>query len=820
MTTIQLLKDKAIAYVKQTIQDAREMGDVRIDNGMIRHALGLKANLARWDVPRKAYVPDGKGGLKAVPVPQDLNDCFNILHRDAQGINIAARYLYSDFTNTSNTSPSPSEPLANVREVLPVLATVPAMVFGGAHWLVPVSVFVAYTLLAEGKSNMPAWKRFAYIAGGSNKATFMLLAPAMAWTVFAAPGWLASAMLPLWMTMKASAWLADRQKKEDLDDRALKLHGQNQHLLRTGLHTQTYLEDQKHKKERQRQANEAARDTSPLIDINATATGYMTSLGSVNSPDEGKNMVFSGMDLGAAMTVIGTTGTGKTFTVLEPLMREIARISAAATKPSDRYGFLCMDDKGDLPKKAYEYFKNFQLISPEDVYDKATGKLIAKAAKFNPMQNMNAEQVTEMVGEIFMTSGDVWDKATREKFLFTLIILEFALVHLPRVGDCCRAPIMEKDGTIGKQFVPLKWTLKTLFELVLDDKKVQHVMYALASLDKKQQAEGKGSFISKNPLLPSAFNYFNARKELGDNTRSSVDFTVSSWRTDSVNRHMAPWWDCEFGVQIEDVFKGAAIGIYAPEFRYGLTGQLINTIVRARYYTFLKNRSSTWEEGGTRAILMWDEFALGIGRGEMESSIAPIIRSLGGSLIFATQTLTEVYARMGDAKRTEALLDNLMKNFICFSSDADTYAYIEKKMGTFRALVPSNRSKEAPVALDIYGTQRAKTLAGDDSLPIYDQERLEGKQLEETKVVPRTYRNLSDEDAQVRFLDTATLSMEEMPVFQAATMQRILAHKFHAFMYVHRGGYPRYDIVETGPKDISNSPLKASNETNNERKAA
>lgn len=807
----QSIKEQLTAYVNKTIKESSTIDDVRIDNEMIRQALALKANLARWDVPKKAYIKDSSGKEKEVPVPADLHDQFNILYMDARGVNVASNYLYSDLFNTGDCGPSPAEPLVRAREVLPVLATVPAMAFAGVHWLVPVSVFVAYTLLAEGKSNMPMWQRFAYIAGGSNKATFMLLAPAMAWLVFAAPGWLASAVLPLWMTMKASSWMANRHQKEDLDERAMKLHGQKQHLLRTGLATQTFLEYQMHKDARQEQANRAAKDTSPLFDIGAEATGHFASLGSVNSPDEGKNMVFSGLDMGAGFTVIGQSGTGKTYTVLQPLMREIARMNAEATKPEEKQGLLLMDDKGDLPLVAFKVFEHFRLIAPEDVYDKETGKLIAKAAKFNPMQNMNAEQVTEMIGEIFMTTGDVWDKATREKFLFTLIVLEFALVHLPRVGDCCRALIMEKDGTIGKQFVPLKWTLKTLFELVLNDNKVRHVLFAMSSIDKKERLEGKGSFIDKNPLLPSAFNYFNARKELGDNTRSSVDFTVSSWRTDSVNRHMAPWWDCEFGVKIEDVFKGDAIGIYAPKFRYGLTGLLINTIARSRYYNFLFNRSSTWEEGGTRAPLMWDEFALGIGSGRMESDIAAVIRSLGGSLILATQTLSEVFARIGDETRAKALLNNVMKNFICFKSDETTYDYIMKNTGTFRALIPSSRSKEAPVALDYYGTYRAKQIMGDDSLPIYDQERLEGKQLEETKVVPRTYRNLSDEDSKVRFLDTGTLSMEIMPVFEKETISRLLNYNFHAFMYIYRGGMPRYDLVRTGPKSTSRTILKSIN---------
>ena len=89
-------------------------------------------------------------------------------------------------------------------------------------------------------------------------------------------------------------------------------------------------------------------------------------------------------------------------------------------------------------------------------------------------------------------------------------------------------------------------------------------------------------------------------------------------------------------------------------------------MVRARLYNFLKNRSSSWEEGGTRAILMWDEFALGIGSGDMEANMLPIQRSLGLTSVFATQTITEVRARMG-RERADALLDNLTKNIICAS---------------------------------------------------------------------------------------------------------------------------------------------------------
>lgn len=52
-------------------------------------------------------------------------------------------------------------------------------------------------------------------------------------------------------------------------------------------------------------------------------------------------------------------------------------------------------------------------------------------------------------------------------------------------------------------------------------------------------------------------------------------------------------------------------------------------------------------------------------------------------------------ARMGK-DRADALLDNLTKNIVCLSTDTESYEYQPKKLGTFRALVPSSRSKEAP----------------------------------------------------------------------------------------------------------------------------
>lgn len=798
-------------FIKDEIKKAGNAGDIRIDKEQLSLAKSRGDHLLRHDVPRKAYNKDGTEAT----MPVDLRDEHNPMHKDANGVLIAANYTLDDFSDKPNASPSPAQPLLAMREVWPVLATVPFMALAGVHWSITVAVLLAYAFFARPDDRSSFIGNLLYIVFGTSWKTAVFVAPVFLYLVFAAPSWLASASLPLWMCLKAHFWLVNRNGQTDPKGRAKALFGQVQHLTRTGYATQTDHEDKMHIAARQRQANAAAQDTSLLMDIDAQATGYFAGRGSLNSPDEGKNMVFTGLDLGAALLALGTTGTGKTYTVLLPIMRELARITQLARSAAERYGFFGMDDKGDLPPKGMAIFPNFKLISPEDYFDRTTGKTI-KASVFAPMQGLNAEQVTQLIGDIFMQlNPEIWDKSARDKFLYTLIAMEFAIsigLHGTKV------PKLNKDNK-PTGFVKVKWTLESTFRLVRSDIQRKSLLEAIVAMDKRALQQGKPSLVKSHPLMEMAFEYFRDTYEtLADNTRSSVNFNISAWVTDAVNRHMGPWMDAEEGVRVEDIFKGEAMGMFCPEFKYGITGRLMMTMVRARLYNFVKNRSSTWEEGGTRAVLMWDEVALGIGKGDMEANILPIARSLGLTCIFATQTITELRARMGK-DRADALLDNLTKNIVCLATDAESYAYLATKLGTFRALVPSSRSKEAPVALDVYGTQRALDLAGTDGVTIYDQERLENKQTKAAKslfthgMLPnfeamrgnkdadKLYKNVRDEDAYIRYIDAGLLSMEEQDIFNPAEMARLLAFNFHAFMLLNRGGARRFDLVHLGPKE-------------------
>ena len=804
-------------FIQAEAKKAGDTGDIRIESSQIKAALASSANLLRCDVPRAAHDKSGK----RVPVPADLKDEFNPLFKDSRGVNVAANQLPPDFDDKPCNVPSPAHPLLAQREVWPVLATVPFMALSGIHWSFGLAVLLAYAFFARTDDQSNFLGNLFYIVLGTSWKTKVFLAPVFLFLVFAAPGWLASAVLPMWMFLKAYFWLNNHNYKADPAGRAKALFGQAQHLTRTGYATQSDHEDKMHAAERQRQADAAVQDTAPLMDIDMQATGYFTGRGSLNSPDEGKNMVFTGTDLGAAMLAVGTTGTGKTFAVLTPLMKELARVNLVATNPMQRYGLFLMDDKGDLPPRGMAIFKGFKLLSPEPFLDRTTGNVIAPSA-FAPMEGLNAEQVTQLIGDIYAAEGQIWDMAAQGKFLYTLIAMECAIEMGLRL-----VPMFNKEGKYTGANVPVKWNLETTFRLASSDAQAQSLLRTIASVDTREKKEGRPSPADAHPLMASAFRYFQDNyNKLADATRSSVNFNVGAWITDSVNRHMKLWWEAEKGVRIEDIFQGAAMGLYCPEFRYGAVGKLVNCMVRARLYNFVKNRSSTWEAGGTRAMLIWDEFALGIGKGEMESNILPIQRSLGLTSVFATQTITEVRARMGK-DRADALLDNLTKNIVCLKTDAESYEYLAKKMGTFRSLVPSSRSKEAPVAIDYYGTQRAKDLAGFDGVVFYDQDRLEQKQTKAAasafengalinlkafgsgKDNNKLYKNVHDDDAHTRYIDAGLLSMEERPVFDTGEISRLLDFKFHAFVALDRAGARRFDICHLGPKEPAANDTQA-----------
>ncbi len=87
-----------------------------------------------------------------------------------------------------------------------------------------------------------------------------------------------------------------------------------------------------HVKAREQQAQNALKDTTPLISV-ARSLGHLTDKGYGYSPDLGTVMMLSWRDLTQGMIIFGAIGSGKSYSLMRPLARRFRRTSLAlATK--------------------------------------------------------------------------------------------------------------------------------------------------------------------------------------------------------------------------------------------------------------------------------------------------------------------------------------------------------------------------------------------------------------------------------------------------------------------------------------------------------
>lgn len=136
--------------------------------------------------------------------------------------------------------------------------------------------------------------------------------------------------------------------------------------------------------------------------------------------------------------------------------------------------------------------------------------------------------------------------------------------------------------------------------------------------------------------------------------RSDLRATLSSWFTPVMrNKKLEPWTRLEKGCDILACLRGAVVGITLPETDYQKAGRIITTLAKKRIFNAIKNRPDDWKVScpDQRPVLcIADEAQLLIGSGYHtdEAQMLSIARSLGLVCVYATQSVNEFYARMGD----------------------------------------------------------------------------------------------------------------------------------------------------------------------------
>jgi len=279
---------------------------------------------------------------------------------------------------------------------------------------------------------------------------------------------------------------------------------------------------------------------------------------------------------------------------------------------------------------------------------------------------------------------------------------------------------------------------------------------------------------------------------------------------------LAQWADCDTGVSIEDVLYGKKIGLLLPEFKFGRAGAVISNLAKRRFYEAVKRRGESWKNGdGTRVLLVVDEAQNLIAGGTDDAAVLPIARSLGLSVVWATQNVDGLQIALKDKP---ALLEQILGQFrsvigLAVNTDA-TCQFLAGRLGsTPRPVYSEVPSPVADAAATVSGMQLA---AG-----AYSAGTLMASVSATPEIVGLRGRGLAGEavdmlgklaekaglDKAYKLLPAALREGEKAGSAKIGThenltekeVRNLTAQKFTALAVVNRAGVDRRDLIKLTP---------------------
>lgn len=380
----------------------------------------------------------------------------------------------------------------------------------------------------------------------------------------------------------------------------------------------------------------AARDNSTFLNL-GSSTGTFFSKGDLFAPSEsGLAFGISANDLSTHLLVLGDTGTGKTSGVLRPLLK--------GWSGSKEGGIVVLDGKGSLPAEIAD-LPSFRLISPDN-------------DSFNPIENLSPDEIADTFLEMFGEGDDdIWPKAATKKIRAAAIIMQAINSIYPK-----RMPFnIQSLYLIAAD--PLGW---------IEAAKMIH----------PDEVDTLPAYAQR------AFHYlFTEFQAMPSDTAGSINMNVSTWISSITdNELLNEWANTESGAQIEDALKGGRLGLLLPEAKFGETGTLISNFAKKRLFRAIKQRADVdWKkEGGHSVLLLADEAQALITSDDQR--VLPIARSLGLSVVYATQNIDGIVDRIsGNGASTaaaEQLLGSLRSVISLSVSTKATKDFVSSRMGS------------------------------------------------------------------------------------------------------------------------------------------
>jgi len=350
--------------------------------------------------------------------------------------------------------------------------------------------------------------------------------------------------------------------------------------------------------------------------------------------------------------VFGSTGTGKTFSVLNPLVRQWLD---AHSNNNERAGLMLIDGKNTLCDD-FADLKDLIIITPAN----------HTQAPLSLTEGLDACSFTTALKSGVKDSGDDFETVAEQVVLNASRVLTLL--------DACEPNSGHWTVDNLSQFV------SSLNDLGDDSKKPYYttvIEQAKANID-----DNTGSGFAIN----DAVGFFEKKmsQAAADEIAGAVNSVVLHLSHLYLSPELARWTAADTGIDPTSCLRGELIGIQLPVACTG-AGSIIASLVKARVLNAALDRHDRkyWVEDEhakdeAPLLIVCDESQ------ELMSDIdvqcSGVIRSKGVSLLYAMQSVNSLSSALAQAQ-TNAFLMN-MNNVISVHSDRDTAEYLSEKSGS------------------------------------------------------------------------------------------------------------------------------------------
>lgn len=620
--------------------------------------------------------------------------------------------------------------------------------FGLGLHIVPIGILVliVFFVVMAKKSNHPGQHQLSgLVHTGKSALVLILVVGASLFLGSMLPGRLGLLFMCIPMVV-FPAWYARRERTA--------------YLLQLGAFDNLFPGESRnranaHMAARQKQAQAAARDTSPFITL-GTALGTLTKELDGYAPDAGLPVGMTVNDLSQHLLIIGETGTRKTS-----LMRKIIAQYVASGAGS----MLVLDGKGKLAAELAG-LPNYTVIDP--------------SIDLGLIEGLGPEDVARALSSV----GAHFGKEKTNPFF-----ISEASTMIFHGGVLLQALV-----AAGVQ--DYVWNLHCYINLLTN-------LNADPTKEGERLAELLANFIPKDEgdvfLLANATTYaVSTIVSYSSETRSNIWATVTSWFSPLLqHKDLVRWSHITHGFDISTIDSGGLFGVSLPEVKFGKAGLLAQSLIKERVFNILRRRVIDPKPDQKKILILMDEAQELIG--DADKAFLPIARELGGMAIYASQSIDAFYARIGDQNAAKAFLNTFVSQIILKSSEA-SLEWITTRLGNTKR--PSWKGRGAAIgfvkSLDSLATTATSSLTHEGTT-LYRKLRRQGAGQFEYGGVFEGGAVLGRQFGHINHLHIpamTTVEFEAKPLITLDEADSHLAEPSIAIVQVQRGGVRRRDFVE------------------------